>query len=133
MVYPPTSPRRARIILLLTLADTLLTCRSRRRSGPAPYFATATGTALLTTEATLFMSATSCAFRLTLRPFAPAGVPASSIALITTPRTANALDIGRLGANQGSHRLDGRGIGLCLLQNRKDVRFDELCSGEAKS
>ena len=54
-----------------------------------PYFAAATGAAPLTADATLLMSATSCASKVTLRPFAPAAVPASSIALITTPSTAN--------------------------------------------
>jgi hypothetical protein len=36
------------------------------------YFAAVTGAALLTAEAMLLMSATSCASRITLRPFAPA-------------------------------------------------------------
>ena len=43
-------------------------------------------------------------------------------------RESRTLNIGSLGADQGRHRLDGRGIGLRLLPNQKNARFDELRS-----
>src|SRR5262249_8164980 len=75
----------------------------------------------------LLMSGMSWASRVTFRAFAPAAAPASSIALITSPRTANpTLNIGCLRADERRHRLDGGSIGLRLLENRQNALLDKL-------
>jgi len=44
----------------------------------------------------------------------------------TQHRESHALDVGRLRADQGRHCLDGRSLGLRLLQHRQDALLDEL-------
>ena len=88
------------------------------------YCGVTTDSALLTATAIALMSATSCASRVTLRPFAPATEPAASRALMTTPRTANpALDVGGLGAHESCHGFDSGLVCLYRLEHRQDVRF----------
>ena len=74
------------------------------------------------------MSATSCASRLTLRPFAP-GRSAGSIQGVddhAEDREPSPFDVGRLGANKTRYGLDGGLVGLGLLEHRKDARFYEF-------
>ena len=87
------------------------------------YFVAETGTAPFTVAAMLLMSATSCASRLMLRPLAPATAPASSIALITTPSTANP-EVGSvikvLDVKRGYRRLIGAGYAPKKRYHPKD-------------
>jgi hypothetical protein len=76
----------------------------------------------------LLMSATSCVERDILA----VGTGSSSGVLDgldhdAEHRESGALDVGRLGTDKRRDRLGGRKIGLRLLENRQDARFDELC------
>ena len=74
-----------------------------------------------------FTSATSWASRVTFKPFAPAAEPAASMVLMNTQnREPGSLDVGRRGADEGRHRLDGGLVGLGGLQSRQDARLYEL-------
>ena len=71
-------------------------------------------------------SATSCASRVTLRPFASRS--ASGIDDVddhAEDRESGSLDVGRLGADERRHSFDSGFFGRRALQHRKDARFDE--------
>jgi hypothetical protein len=83
----------------------------------------------LTAAAMALMSAMSWSSRVTLRPLAPAAVPASSRALITAPKTANParsmLAAWELTSDVTASMVDL--IRLYLLKHGQDARIDELC------